>query len=520
MRSDPGSAGALPDLPSDEELAAACTAIVGSLPSREQTIASARLLALGKARTLADLGEKWGLTRERVRQLEAATKEMLRGWADAPQYSAARSGVRVLENHLGSAFRTRELQVFSPRTFGSSPLASFDECPGLLLLWLAGPYRLSGDWLMREKRAGQLAQRTRDVIEELMVDDVADLDAVGAALGSLDIRESQRLPWLESQKGIRVLSGHVLRWGPSASDKAYAILRHNDAPMTAEELAAAIGNVRTENVKNQISVDSRIQRIGKVHFGLPEWGDSEYRSITDEILKELERQGGEASGAHLVRTIVEARGVSAASVVMYLESSMFVSTSRGTFRVATDEEIVSQAKPIDLTSGCYRLAECWSVRLTVTGDTFRGSGTRVPEAFVKHLGLLPRENRSFSTEFGPINVSWTAMAGSVGSLRRVAEALGADEGDFIFVKAVGDDRLEYELVRQSALCRGSRSTRLAASVAWGGLGEESEPRLAICHALGFSDPANAAVSSAIARIRERREAEFLPAFGQSADQRE
>ena len=75
------------------------------------------------------------------------------------------------------------------------------------------------------------------------------------------------------------------------------------------------------------------------------------------------------------------------------------------------------------------------------------------------------------------------------------------------------DRLDFRLVRRSAASDLRLQQRLAASVAWGGLGEEAEPRVAICHAIGFDDPANTDAQTVAARLRQRRELELLPVFG-------
>jgi hypothetical protein len=329
----------------------------------------------------------------------------------------------------------------------------------------------------------------------------------------LDIREPIQIRWLDSQKDLRVIDDHVLRWASRMSNKAYAVLRHQDAPMTAEEIAAVIGgSVNLRSFRNQLTDDPRLQRVGKAEFGLPQWGQDEYTSISDEIADEIARQGGEARRAHLVESIAESRGVSATSIRAYLNSRRFMRVGRGIYRVASADEISAETRPMHLTRGCYRLARYWSVRVTVSSDTLRGSGTPVPESFAAHFGVLPGGHRFLSTEFGPMRVAWGQMTGHLGSLRRVVEGLSADEGDLIFVRAVGMDQLDYELVRRSALTDPCVENGLAASVAWGGLGEGAEPRVAICNAIGFADPANTDAATAGERIRQRRELELLPVF--------
>lgn len=62
----------------DEQVRREVAKAYGSLDSRERLIVETRLMAADDGATLADLGRKLGLTRERVRQLEARVKTKLR----------------------------------------------------------------------------------------------------------------------------------------------------------------------------------------------------------------------------------------------------------------------------------------------------------------------------------------------------------------------------------------------------------------------------------------------------------
>jgi hypothetical protein len=498
---------------SDAEVASAYASLTATLEPRQHEIALARLFAVGKRPTLDDLGARWGVSKQRAKQLEEEAEVVLRRELRAPASAALNTAARALRDHVGVVCQTPDLEACLPYAFRMPDTTAPEERPGSLLLWMAGPYRQRGDWLVHEQKAGVLAKRTLEVVDDLMIDDLADTDIACAALAELDIREPIQIRWLDSQNDLRVIDDHVLRWAPRISDKAYAVLRHHDSPMTAEEIAAVIGGtVNLRSLKNQLTDDPRLQRVGKAEFGLPQWRQNAYTSISDEIADEIERQGGEASRAHLVESIAESRGVSATSIRAYLSSRRFMRVGRGIYRVASADEISAETRPMHLTRGCYRLARYWSVRVTVSSDTLRGSGTPVPEGFAAHFGVLPGGHRFLSSEYGPMRVAWGQMTGHLGSLRRVVESLGADEGDLIFVRAVGMDQLGYELVRRTALTDSCVENGLAASVAWGGLGEGAEPRIAVCNAIGFADPANTDAAAAVERLRQRRELELLPVF--------
>lgn len=82
--------GEIPENNSDENLTDEAAVgelakVIKTLPPREQDIIALRFGLLdGKVHTLAKIGEKYGITRERVRQLEARALAKIRASMDSP----------------------------------------------------------------------------------------------------------------------------------------------------------------------------------------------------------------------------------------------------------------------------------------------------------------------------------------------------------------------------------------------------------------------------------------------------
>jgi hypothetical protein len=497
--------------PSEAEIAVVVSRLMSRLPSSYAEIADRRLLAPGKKPTLETLGQEMGVTRERIRQIERKAEQHILQETGRSEFAALQIEANRLRNQLGSACMFDQLSQEWPHPIEPRAAGDRSSFPGRLLLWLAGPYVVRGEWLIRRESGESLEHRTLGVIEHHLVDGMGDLQVILEALGDLGIRESARYSWLQCVKGYRVLDGTVLAWGASMSDKAAAVLQYRSEPLTAEELAALIGRgVNLRSLKNALMTDPRIKRVGKLNFGLRDWKDDEYTTVSDEIAEEIARQGGEATIAHLVEVISPTYGVSEASVRAYASSRRFIRTRRGALRVASPDEICATTRPVHLTKGCYLLDESWSVRVRITGETLRGSGTSVPESFIALFGIRPNEAKELSSDYGAVKVSWGHMFAYLGSLRCAVEELRGAEGDLLFVKAVAADRLEFDLVRQAAVGDLSSPSQLAALVAWGGLGPRAEPLACVCHAMGLVGPAAADSLSAATRIRARRELELLP----------
>ena len=297
-----------------------------------------------------------------------------------------------------------------------------------------------------------------------------------------------------------------------------AVLSLAQRPMSGEEIARAVGGeLSLRSLRQRLMDDPRVQRVGKNHFGLPEWGYDEYTTVSDEIAEEIERQGGAASLEHLVEVISATYGVAPSSIRVFAMSRRFARNSDGSVRLAGPEEAAADVRPLALTRGCYRLDGNWSVRVTITSETLRGSGTPVPECFAAHLGLKPGEHMKLKSPFGVIGLSWGYTNAYLGSLRAVANALKATTGDLLFVRAADADRLEFELVSHSSLERLDAMERTSALVAWGGLGPGSRPLDAVSHALGIDGETDA--DAVEARLRARRELELLPVAAECSNTR-
>jgi hypothetical protein len=505
--------------PSEAEIAVASSSLMSGLPPRYPEIARRRLFALHKKATLETLGQEMGVTRERIRQLERKVEERIQRDLAHVGYAALRIEASCLRAQLGAAFRIDQLRTEWPHRFEPREPSDSTFCPGLVLLWLAGPYSLRGSWLVREGSGECLEHQTEMLIEEHMIDRTADVHAILEALGDLDIRESMSWLWLDEQRGYRVIDETVVEWGASMSSKAVAVLGCRKEPLTTEEIASLVGeSVNTRSLRNQLMSDPRIKRVGKLHFGLRDWEHDEYTTVSDEIAEEIERQGGEATIAHLVEVISRTYGVSEASIRAYASTRRFVRVRKGCVRVASPDEISADTRPIQLTKGCYRLNGAWAVRARVTGETLRGSGTSVSESFIQLFGIRPGEAKELASPYGSVNVSWGYMYSYVGSLRAAVEALGAAEGDLVFIIAASPDRLEFDLVRESLIGDLSTPSQIAAFVAWGGLGPEEVPLTSVSRAIGFDDSNGADPLSVATRIRARREPELLPVIERESDQ--
>lgn len=471
------------------------------LDARRRAILVRRVVPFGPDETLQELADEFGNTRERVRQVELQVKARLETLRTDPSSPLVRAAQR-LARQIGPAMPVAHAERLAQPLVGR---AETDEAPifTALLLWLGGPYKLDQGWLVREPVEETLA-RAMDSIDEALGEDGLPLPAVLDSIEGLGFDRSVASAWLERLGGYRAVDGIVIKWRGSLVDRAATVLRMVGEPMTREQLASAIPEGTSDrSLWGRLLQDSRFMRTSPRHVALREWGVEEYSNITDEIVQEIERQGGETTIGHLVAALSKF-GVAESSVRAYLARPFFVRTERRTIRVSEQLVTAGASRPIELARWCFRHPTGWSYRIEVDENHLRGSGSPLAAAFGGQLGLSEMATRSLPSDFGEILFSWLATRPTIGSIRRILDAFAAVEGDLLFLTYSGQRGVSFRIIRRRDLDATSGLGRLALEM---GLDPETDTSTPgpFLRALGFPDHGNGSFDMVRDRLMERGE---------------
>ena len=401
-----------------------------------------RVFCTGRPITLKFIGERWGITRERVRQLELKAKAHLKRLHMADFQPIIRRS-KTLRQYIGSAVPVSHPSIEEALTWTTDDF--FPNCEiqpefaGALLLWLAGPYRVHDNWLLTDPK---LPHDTRDaLLSRTSERGLISNDSIAETLAQRDIAECHRNDWLNHLGDFLRVDGGVIYFKGTIPDKARALIRYHNRPLTVEEMLKDIGSDSVRSVRQRLIDDAGFWRVNKqgqfVIAGTP--GYDEYTGITDEITQELERCGGQASYVHLVKTLSAAYGVKENSIAAYINTPMFSKDDNSIVRVRDSDQDIEVSTDIEKTAACYCTNDCiWYWRVKVSPDMMRGSGRLIPNAFAQQLGCNLGDKIEVESECGPITLSWplsSVTGANIGSVRCALTHYGARIGDLLFIRA-------------------------------------------------------------------------------------
>ena len=328
--------------------------LLGEVPERAREVLTLRF-GLGtsdKRETLEAIGERWGITRERVRQIEASAIEAVRNskaFKEAkPTFDALADfidslGAIVPEEHLleelapdergrnrfrfllvvGSAFyRERETEEFFARWHVSHATAKKVHTA------LSSLYaNLSDDEILTE---GELFKR--------FVTELKDIDTAYR-------NEEVLTRWLALSKNIG--KNPLSEWGKASApairtkgirDYAYLVVKRQGAPMHFRDVANAITELfakkaHVATTHNELMKDERFVLVGRGLYALSEWG---YKpGVVRDVIREVLKKFGPMPRERVLDEVKKVRYVKDNTILVNLnDPKHFKRSKEGTYSLA------------------------------------------------------------------------------------------------------------------------------------------------------------------------------------------
>lgn len=463
--------------------------------------------------TLAELGQQFGVSRERVRQLENA---LLAALADAgPNCEILRTGLfhRYAPLALISQLRNDMPGLFTVPNGMSAPLLNLVSLTGTAGAAVPqAQWSIDGEWFI----AHGFEDKFTTVVEQLTDDfGIAPLSELAATLG---IPEEIVREWIAQRTMYKIFEGHLFTKVTSVSDRAVALLAHRGKPMHIDDIATVITDRNSRGIDGRLALDPRTKRCAPGTWALAQWELEEWTTIADYISRRIDDAVAQGQDGVLLDDVIAgatAFGVSENSVRTFAAGGEFV-VEDGYVRKRSDEEM----EPIDATPeesrNLYLRDGQWCLLLTINRDHMRGSGSAIPAGIAGMYGLGYGEEKLLPSRLGDQRIAVGRTNTSMSTISRFVNDMQLAEGERVWVH-FGDT---FDITRAPA--ENPDAEGLAALVNAFGLDEEFAAAhaaegnaaeldidavlAAINRQLGL--PADAPRRKTVSRLRHRRDDEL------------
>jgi hypothetical protein len=325
--------------------------LISVLPDRAKDIITKRY-GLGNSAskmTLEAIGGKYGITRERVRQIENYALSSIRKSPDYEKESKVfdeiesllygLGGIVAEEEFLSGAFSDAKTQnhVHFLLVLGSSFIREKEDAEFL--------HR----WFVDRTQADKVKGALRKLYEKLSNEElIPEEDIIDSFLDELsDVSDEHRSRevvrrWLSLSKKI---GGNPLgEWGRSHSsnvnpkgvrDYAYLVIRQHGSPMHFTEVAKNISQqfnkrAHTATTHNELIKDDRFVLVGRGLYALTEWGYME--GVVKDVIKSILEKGGPLTRDEIIDRVLKERYVKGNTVLVNLQdNATFKKTSDGKY---------------------------------------------------------------------------------------------------------------------------------------------------------------------------------------------
>lgn len=305
-----------------------CQELIKDLPSKQKEIILRRFgLQDGKEReTLESIGKSFGITRERVRQIEEASlkeidpkiKKYKPVFQNFKRYFQKFGGVRKEKTVFEElAEKKRQNQIFFLLSSGKE-FSRFGENRDFWSGWC-----LSKDSLSQAKKTAELLIQKMEKIQKPLTPK------------SLESLVSLRWPvlqsWLEISKKIQKNSDNFygLRTWPEINPrgikgKALMVFRKVQKPLHFQEVSQLIEGSLVQTVHNELIRDPHFVLVGRGIYALKEWGYNPGQ-VKDVISSAMKEEGKPLSRHEILDKVLKQRMVKENTVFLNLSNKKYFS---------------------------------------------------------------------------------------------------------------------------------------------------------------------------------------------------
>ena len=327
--------------------------LLGSLPERARRVLSDRfgLQSGGKGRTLEAIGKEYGITRERIRQIESGGIATVRDSNTYTQHAKTMEELKKAIEALGG--------VLSEVTILAEIPKNETERNHILFLLNVGHHfgekREDADFHRRWHVDAALAEGVENALLKLyesiepmaLLPEDEFLQEFSRLLKEGGVKQQDQetmMRWLGLSK--RLGRNPLGEWGRTESphvrikntrDFAYLTLKRNGSPMHFTEVAKGIRDLfkreaHPATTHNELIKDGRFVLVGRGLYALKEWGYAP--GVVRDVIRNVIQRDGALTRDEIIERVKRERYVKDATIVVNLQHSDFKRDSEGKYILA------------------------------------------------------------------------------------------------------------------------------------------------------------------------------------------
>ena len=316
--------------------------ITSHLQSRSSDVIMHRfgLTPDGKKKTLEEIGKKYNITRERVRQVEDAALKMIKKSTAYKKEQVAFDELKQLIHKLGAIVAEHELLAHISKDKTTQNHINF-------FLELGDAFRKHREdehFHARWSVDDEMTEKIHDALHKLYAglkdeDLISETEMLKKFFDHLkDVSEQYCTDeiikrWLSISK--TVAKNPLGEWGRATSpnirtrgvkDYAFLVMRRHGSPMHFKEVADAIAKVFGKKIHyatchNELIKDSRFVLVGRGMYALAEWG---YKAgIAREVIQDILKKSGPLQKEEVVKRVMKERYFKKNTILVNLANSKY-----------------------------------------------------------------------------------------------------------------------------------------------------------------------------------------------------
>lgn len=300
--------------------------ITSQLSSRASDIMMNRfgLTTLGEKKTLEEIGKKYNITRERVRQIEDATLTSIKKSSVYRAEQAIFDELKQLMRKLGSIVAEHELLSYISKDRVTQNHINFFLTLGDAFKKHHEDDHFHTRWSIDDEMTEKVHEALKKLYASLSDGDlVPETEMIKKFLDHLkELSEEYRdkevaKRWLSMSK--TVAKNPLGEWGKASSpnirirgvkDYAFLVMRRHGSPMHFREVADSIGETFNKKIHyatchNELIKDPRFVLVGRGMYALSEWGYK--KGIAREVIADILKREGPLRKEDLVLKVNKER---------------------------------------------------------------------------------------------------------------------------------------------------------------------------------------------------------------------